>query len=83
MDKKSVISYYILTPQGRYTIPQLKSEGKRDEAKILESLRRGGATLEDLVRDTDLDEATVHTAIPELMAEGWVREEKSERRTLL
>jgi len=83
MNKESLISYYILTPQGRYSIPRLKSQGKDDEAKILESLRSGGATLEDIVKDTDLDDGTVHAAIPELIDEGWVREEKSKRKTLL
>ena len=83
MSKESLISYYILTPQGRYLIPQLKSQGKDDEAKILESLRSGGATLEDIVKDTGLDEGTIQVAIPELMDEGWVREEKSKRKTLL
>lgn len=83
MNKDSLISYYILTPQGRYSIPQLKSQDKDDDVKILESLRSGGATLEDIVKDTDLDEGTVYAAMPELIDNGWVREEKSKRKTLL
>jgi len=70
MDKESLISYYILTPQGRYSIPRLKSQGKDDEAKILESLRSGGATPEDIVKDTGLDEGTLQATIPELMDEA-------------
>jgi hypothetical protein len=69
--------FYILTSLGRQAIPPLKSEGRDDEAGILEFLRGGAATVEDIKNRTALDESTISIYLSAFVRKKWVNRRRT------
>ncbi len=74
------MEYYELTSEGRKAIPVLKgrlSEEAEDAVAVLEYLKKGAATIEDLATGIPMDESGLYLTLVELTRERWVRRRRT------
>ena len=71
------MNYFVLTSLGKQAIPMLKDENKDAETAILELLRRGSATQEQIADNTLVSQSEAYLILMRLKREGWVKERRS------
>lgn len=71
------MNYFVITSLGKQVIPMLKDENKDDEAAILEFLRRGSATREQIADNTLINQSEAYLILMRLKRERWVKERRS------
>lgn len=65
---------YKLTKAGREAIPILQRRDEDEEAEILQYLlNRGPSTVQSVVDDLSIDEATVRIKLVKFERKGWVK----------